>query len=66
LRAEEKVQNKHLGQLGTAIIEGGIAWAAGVANREGEDALSWIGYTMTGGEEENNERLHDGKQCFFM
>jgi hypothetical protein len=66
LTAEEKAQNEHWAELGGAIIEGGIVRAAGVASGEGGHTLSWIWYTTTGREEENDERLHDGKQFIYI
>ncbi|KAJ7042741.1 hypothetical protein C8F04DRAFT_1207805 [Mycena alexandri] len=45
LTAEEKAQNEHWAELGVAIVEGGIARAAGVARGEGNHMLSWIWYS---------------------
>jgi hypothetical protein len=46
LTAEEKAQNEHWAEIGGAIIEGGVARAAGVAAGEGNHTLSWIWYTV--------------------
>ncbi|KAJ7712102.1 hypothetical protein B0H16DRAFT_1667635 [Mycena metata] len=45
LMAEEKAQNEHWAELGGAIIEGGVARAAGLAGGEGSHTLSWIWQT---------------------
>ncbi|KAJ7711916.1 hypothetical protein B0H14DRAFT_3638925 [Mycena olivaceomarginata] len=42
LTEEEKKQNEHWAELGGAIIEGGVARAAGLAGGEGSHTLSWI------------------------
>jgi hypothetical protein len=65
LTAEEKAQNDHWAELGGAVIEGGVARAAGVARGEGAHTLSWIWYTVNSVEEEDDERLHDGKSFIF-
>lgn len=65
LTAEEKAQNEHWAELGGAVIKGGVARAAGVARGKGAHRLSWIWYTVSGGEEEDDERLHDGKSFIF-
>ncbi|KAJ7888386.1 hypothetical protein B0H14DRAFT_3081962 [Mycena olivaceomarginata] len=59
LTAEEKAQNKQWADIGGAIIEGGIARAAGVASGEGSHTLSWIWYQVGAGEGENDERLEE-------
>ncbi|KAJ7665761.1 hypothetical protein B0H17DRAFT_1336399 [Mycena rosella] len=59
LTVEEKAQNDHWAELGRAIIEGGVARAAGVAASEGSHTLSWIWYTVGVTVDENNPRLHD-------
>ncbi|KAJ7605673.1 hypothetical protein DFH06DRAFT_1348526 [Mycena polygramma] len=59
LTTEEKAQNEHWAELGGAIIEGGVARAAGVARGEGAHTLSWIWYTVGVAEEENDERLNE-------
>ncbi|KAJ7765189.1 hypothetical protein B0H16DRAFT_1454369 [Mycena metata] len=59
LTAEVKAQNDHWAELGGAIIEGGIARAAGVATGEGNHTLSWIWYTSGIAEDENDPRLKD-------
>jgi hypothetical protein len=66
LTDEEKAQNKHWADLGGAIIEGGIARAAGVASGEGSHTLSWIWYQVGAGEGENDERLEEGASCFLF
>ncbi|KAK6978163.1 CxC2 domain-containing protein [Favolaschia claudopus] len=58
LTAEEKAQNEHWAELGGAIIEGGVARAAGVAAGEGSHTLSWIWY-RAGRVDENDGRLHE-------
>ncbi|KAF7333062.1 CxC2 domain-containing protein [Mycena venus] len=57
LTAEEKAQNAHSAEIGGAIIEGGIARAAGVASGEGSHTLSWIWYEAGAGE--NKESLQE-------
>ncbi|KAF7335067.1 CxC2 domain-containing protein [Mycena venus] len=57
LTAEEKAQNEHWAELGGAIIEGGIARAAGVASGEGSHTLLWIWYEVGAGE--NDKRLEE-------
>ncbi|KAK7050132.1 CxC2 domain-containing protein [Favolaschia claudopus] len=52
LTNEEKAENEHWAELGGAIIEGGVARAAGVAAGEGSHTLSWIWYDVGTGEEE--------------
>ncbi|KAJ7511017.1 hypothetical protein B0H11DRAFT_1701219 [Mycena galericulata] len=60
LTAEEKAQNDHWAELGGAIIEGGVARAAGVASGEGSHTLSWIWYTAgRATQDEDDPRLHD-------
>ncbi|KAJ7026921.1 hypothetical protein C8F04DRAFT_1267519 [Mycena alexandri] len=59
LTAEEKAQNEHWAELGGAIIEGGIARAAGVAAGEGNHTLSWIWYTAGIAEDKNDPRLKE-------
>ncbi|KAJ7843814.1 hypothetical protein B0H13DRAFT_1909206 [Mycena leptocephala] len=63
LTTEEKAQNEHWAELGSAIIEGGIARAAGLARGEGAHTLSWIWYTAAhGADDEPNEddpQLHE-------
>ncbi|KAJ7039429.1 hypothetical protein C8F04DRAFT_1255133 [Mycena alexandri] len=59
LTAEEKAQNEHWAELGGAIIEGGIARAAGVARGEGNHTLSWIWYTAGIPEDESDPRLKE-------
>ncbi|KAJ7446031.1 hypothetical protein B0H11DRAFT_1930373 [Mycena galericulata] len=60
LTMEEKAQNQHWAELGGAIIEGGVARAAGVAAGEGSHTLSWIWYTAGATtDDENDPRLHD-------
>ncbi|KAJ6471041.1 hypothetical protein C8R45DRAFT_1218230 [Mycena sanguinolenta] len=46
LTDEEKAQNEHWAQIGSAFIEGGIAGAAGVAQGKGTHTLSWIWYSV--------------------
>jgi hypothetical protein len=46
---EEKKQNEHWAELGGAIIEGGVAHAAGLAGGEGSHILSWIWYSAKAG-----------------
>ncbi|KAJ7787842.1 hypothetical protein B0H14DRAFT_3505052 [Mycena olivaceomarginata] len=46
LTAEEKAQNERWAEIGGAIIEGGVARAAGVAAGEGSHSLSWIWYSV--------------------
>ncbi|KAJ7166466.1 hypothetical protein C8R43DRAFT_946025 [Mycena crocata] len=45
LTLEEKAQNEHWAELGGAVIEGGVARAAGLAAGEGRHHVSWIWYT---------------------
>ncbi|KAJ7195402.1 hypothetical protein B0H12DRAFT_1245586 [Mycena haematopus] len=59
LTEEEKAQKDHWSRIGGAIIEGGVARAAGVASGEGSHTLSWIWYTVGVGEGENDERLEE-------
>ncbi|KAJ7148600.1 hypothetical protein C8R46DRAFT_1231115 [Mycena filopes] len=60
LTAEEKAQKAHWAELGGAIIEGGIARAAGVAAGEGGHTLSWIWYTAGKRNQLDNDiRLND-------
>jgi hypothetical protein len=63
LTEEEKAQNNHWAEIGGAIIEGGIARAAGVAAGEGSHSLSWIWYTVGVGEDsdEKDPRFYDGQ-----
>ncbi|KAJ7182645.1 hypothetical protein C8R43DRAFT_869153 [Mycena crocata] len=60
LTLEEKAQNEHWAELGGAIIEGGVARAAGVAAGEGRHYLSWIWFSAglpSVGSEENDPKL---------
>ncbi|KAF7349498.1 CxC2 domain-containing protein [Mycena sanguinolenta] len=59
LTDEEKAQNEHWAEIGGAIIEGGVARAAGVAAGEGNHTLSWIWYSVGVVEGENDIRLED-------
>ncbi|KAJ7121769.1 hypothetical protein C8R43DRAFT_1136456 [Mycena crocata] len=63
LTLEEKAQQEHWAEIGGAIIEGGVARAAGVARGEGNHELSWIWYTpglrAPGDDEDNDPRLID-------
>ncbi|KAJ7021705.1 hypothetical protein C8F04DRAFT_1213743 [Mycena alexandri] len=61
LTAEEKAQNEHWAELGGAIMEGGIARAAGVARGEGNHTLSWIWYTAGIPEDESDPRLKEAR-----
>jgi hypothetical protein len=64
LTAEEKAQNEHWAELGGAIIEGGIARAAGVASGEGAHTLSWIWYSVGVAAGKDDPRLNDGRFPF--
>ncbi|KAJ7175542.1 hypothetical protein C8R46DRAFT_1030587 [Mycena filopes] len=57
LTAEEKAQNEHWAELGGAVIEGGVARAAGLASGEGSHTLSWIWYSAHS-KTPTNEELH--------
>ncbi|KAJ7127923.1 hypothetical protein C8R44DRAFT_616634, partial [Mycena epipterygia] len=59
LTAEAKAQNEHWVELGGAIIEGGVARAAGLAAGEGAHTLSWIWYTVGVTADDDDPRLHD-------
>ncbi|KAJ6494178.1 hypothetical protein C8R45DRAFT_927406 [Mycena sanguinolenta] len=59
LTDEEKAQHEQWSQIGGAIIEGGIARAAGVASGEGNHTLSWIWYAVGTEEGEDDVRLED-------
>ncbi|KAJ6495711.1 hypothetical protein C8R47DRAFT_1176230 [Mycena vitilis] len=61
LTAEEKAQNAHWAEIGGAVIEGGVARAAGVARGEGSHTLSWIWYTVgsVGAEDVENPKFYD-------
>ncbi|KAK6974082.1 CxC2 domain-containing protein [Favolaschia claudopus] len=59
LTNEEKAQNEHWAELGGAIVEGGVARAAGVAAGEGSHTLSWIWYRVGSGEAEGDELLEE-------
>ncbi|KAF8217868.1 hypothetical protein K438DRAFT_2038011 [Mycena galopus ATCC 62051] len=56
LADDDKAQNELWAEIGGAIIEGGVAHAAGVAGGEGSHSLSWIWYSagLTGGPESVN------------
>jgi hypothetical protein len=62
LTEEEKKQNEHWAELGGAIIEGGVARAAGLAGGEGSHILSWIWYSAKAGAtaDADDAKLHDG------
>ncbi|KAJ7818600.1 hypothetical protein B0H14DRAFT_2601175 [Mycena olivaceomarginata] len=61
LTEEEKKQNEHWAELGGAIIEGGVARAAGLAGGEGSHTLSWIWYSAKAGAaaDADDAKLHD-------
>ncbi|KAJ7154944.1 hypothetical protein C8R43DRAFT_1126328 [Mycena crocata] len=62
LTLEEKAQNEHWAELGGAVIEGGIARAAGLAAGEGRHHVSWIWYTpglKRPGSDESDSQLVD-------
>ncbi|KAK6992768.1 hypothetical protein R3P38DRAFT_3225083 [Favolaschia claudopus] len=59
LTNEEKAQNEHWAELGGAIVEGGVARAAGVAAGEDSHTLSWIWYRVGSGEAEGDELLEE-------
>ncbi|KAJ7823362.1 hypothetical protein B0H13DRAFT_1919668 [Mycena leptocephala] len=65
LTAEEKAQNEHWAEIGGAIIEGGVARAAGVAAGEGNHTLSWIWYTVKAAKKpgENPEQNPDDAEA---
>ncbi|KAJ6522923.1 hypothetical protein DFH09DRAFT_1096882 [Mycena vulgaris] len=59
LMVEEKAQNEHWAELGGAVMEGGVARAAGLAAGDGAHTLSWIWYTVGVTADEEDPRLHD-------
>ncbi|KAJ6458520.1 hypothetical protein C8R45DRAFT_1110051 [Mycena sanguinolenta] len=59
LTAEEKAEKEQLNEIGKAMIEGGVARAAGVAAGETNHTLSWIWYTAGVAEGTDGRRLED-------
>ncbi|KAF8196245.1 hypothetical protein K438DRAFT_1967959 [Mycena galopus ATCC 62051] len=59
LTTEKKAQNEQWAEIGGAIVEGGIAWGAGVAQGETTHTLSWIRYIAGVHEADNDPRLED-------
>ncbi|KAJ6512878.1 hypothetical protein C8R45DRAFT_1087985 [Mycena sanguinolenta] len=59
LTSEEKAEKERLGEIGEAIVEGGVARAAGVAAGETNHMLSWIWYAAGVAEGTGGEQLED-------